>query len=258
VGILMLQNRTDGHIASGKNAGFLLILLLFVSLLSGCAATGKVNDPFEPVNRHIYSFNKTADTYIVKPIAKGYDAVLPGPVKTGVTNFFNNLDDLPIAANGLLQGRPQDTASDLARVVLNTTMGVFGLFDVASRLGVVKHEADFGQTLGKWGVKSSPYLIIPILGASTIRDGIGRSVDWYLSPWPWINPEALRYGLYAFDGISIRSEYLQHEDLFDVAAFDEYIAVRNAYLQRRDALINGDKHKANFKDDSGFDDPGFD
>jgi len=225
-----------------------LSIPLMLSLSACSSAPALDNDPLEPMNRKIYAFNKTADKYVVKPIAKGYDAVFPAPVKTGVTNFFNNIQDIPIAINGLLQGRPQDMASDVVRVLINTTFGLLGVIDAASYVGVERHEADFGQTLGKWGIKSSPYLVL----ASTVRDGIGLGVDWAMSPWPWIEPESLAYGLYALDGINTRRNYLDKEELINVAAFDEYVAIRNAYLQNRQNRINAGGSDTDEFGDDGF------
>jgi len=219
---------------------FVFLSLIATLLLSGCASNTPQleNDPYESLNRKIYALNKTADKHFLKPVAQGYDAVFPAPVKTGVTNFFNNIEDVPTGINGLLQGKPQQMTSDFVRVLINTTIGLLGVIDVASYLDVPKHDSDFGQTLGKWGMKSSPYIILPILGPSTVRDGTGVFVDWVMSPWPWIEPLWLQMSLYTLDGINVRRLYLAKEPLIYVAAFDEYIAVRNAYLQHRVSMIN--------------------
>ena len=163
-----------------------LTLLLPLFLLGGCATTNP-SDPLEPMNRAIYSFNDGVDTAIFKPLAQGYRAVLPSFVRNGISNFFSNINDVLIALNNLLQGKISNAVSDVGRVLVNTTVGVGGLFDVATNFGLEKHNEDFGQTLGYWGIADGPYLVLPLLGPSNFRDALGRIVDVKTDPVGYVN-----------------------------------------------------------------------
>jgi phospholipid-binding lipoprotein MlaA len=221
-----------------------ILVLLFVAL-SGCAAVPSEDrhpaDPFERYNRAVFAFNDSLDRAILKPTAEVY-AELPQPVRTGVGNFFSNLDDLRVAFNNVLQGKFHNAASDTTRVMFNSTFGIFGLIDVASPMGLPKHNEDFGQTLGVWGVPSGPYLQIPFLGPSTVRDGPAIVVDFYTNPRNYTlgDERALRdnfLALLVLDVVQIRAGILGTEDLLAAYSDDRYVAVRDLWLQRREFLV---------------------
>ncbi|KAF1031296.1 MAG: putative phospholipid-binding lipoprotein MlaA [Burkholderia lata] len=207
------------------------------AVLSGCA-TGpnrNPNDPLEPMNRAMYKFNDTVDSNIAQPIAKGYQKVTPTPVRTAISNFFSNLGDLGNIANNLLQLRITDATEDLMRVAMNSVFGVAGLIDIATPAGLPKHHQDFGLTMARWGVPSGPYLVLPVFGPSTIRDGVGRAVDVRFNLLNYIEPAA-RNPMYIAQFISARSDLLGATDLLKQAALDPYSFVRDAYLQQRKSL----------------------
>lgn len=217
--------------------------------LTGCATYNKDGtrnvDPYEKYNRAMFSFNMKVDDYVMYPIAKAYTKVCPWPMRKGVTNFFNNFHQITIIANDVLQINIPQTLSDVWRLFFNTTFGVAGLFDVATPLGLEHHENDFGVTLGKWGYKNSSYVMVPFFGPGTVRDSWSWLVDYYLlSPWPYVKPWELRTGLLALDTVNLRANLLGTEKVVK-DAFDPYIFMRNAYLQRRTALIAGEKVKNN-------------
>ncbi|HKT66225.1 MlaA family lipoprotein [Burkholderia sp. 22313] len=207
------------------------------AVLSGCA-TGpnrNPNDPLEPMNRAMYKINDTVDTNIAVPIAKGYQKVTPTPVRTAISNFFSNLGDLGNMANNLLQLRITDATQDLMRVAMNSLFGVGGLIDIATPAGLPKHHQDFGLTMARWGMPSGPYLVLPLFGPSTIRDGVGRAVDVRFNLLNYIEPAA-RNPMYIAQFISARSDLLGATDLLKQAALDPYSFVRDAYLQQRKSL----------------------
>jgi len=217
-----------------------LLLPLCFLMVAGCA-TKDPRDPFEPMNRAIYKFNDGLDKVIIKPVAQVYQGVLPQVVRTGVTNFFNNLYDILVALNNLLQGKLPEAASDVGRVAMNTTAGVGGLIDVGTKIGLEKHNEDFGLTLGHWRVDAGPYLQLPFFGPSSFRDGLGRFVDFKLDPiyWLWYHDVATRNSLWALNIVSTRANLLDATDLLEKAALDPYEFQRDAYLQRRLYLIYG-------------------
>lgn len=210
----------------------LLLSLAALLVLAGCATPANHYDPLESVNRPIYKFNETADRYVLKPVAKGYDFVLPGFVKKGVSNFFGNINDVFTAANGLLQGKPKQAGSDTLRVALNTTLGLGGLFDVATVVGLEKHDEDFGQTLGYWGMGSGPYLMLPLLGPTTARDSLRYPIDFYLSPTSEIDSVRVRNSLRGLNIVDKRRSLFRIDPLLE-DALDPYTFVRDAYLQQR-------------------------
>ena len=212
-----------------------LSAVAIVALLSGCAATGPTSkaDPFESFNRASFAFNDTVDAAVLKPVAKGYVAVTPGFVRTGVSNAFGNVSDVKSAVNNLLQGNPGKAVSDTGRVLVNTVLGIFGLWDVASPMGLTKHDEDFGQTLGKWGVGSGPYLVLPLLGPSTVRDAIARVPQRYVEYSFHVDHTATANALFVTDIINTRANFLSAEDTLNAAALDKYTFLRDAYLQRR-------------------------
>lgn len=220
------------------------IITIFLCLLglNGCLPTTIVapchDDPLEPLNREIFKFNLVVDKVILRPVAKVYDCVIPGPVAHRIGDFFDNLDDLTNIANNTLQLKFYDAWSDVWRVAFNTTFGVLGLFDVATCAGLPKHHQDFGLTLAYWGVTRSAYLMIPFVGPTTIRDGIGWLIDWnYFSIWPFIESDTLRYSLYGVRLVHKRACLLPADKLID-DALDPYVFVRDAYIQRREGEIN--------------------
>jgi phospholipid-binding lipoprotein MlaA len=211
--------------------------LLLAALASGCATTRDNPDPWEGFNRKSYAFNDAIDRAVLKPVATGYVKVVPSFAREGVNNFFDNLDDIGTGLNNILQGKPKDGVSDLGRFVVNSVFGIFGLWDVATPLGLEKHSEDFGQTLGVWGVQSGPYLVLPLLGPSSARDAPARIVDpsWFYSEY--VNPESLYWGVWALDKVRIRANLFQAEGVLQEAALDKYSFVRDAWLQRRRSQV---------------------
>ena len=219
------------------NAIRILSALAAIALTSGCASTRANNpaDPLESFNRGVYQFNDAVDKAVTKPVAQGYNAVMPVPGKVLVSNFFSNLDDVIITVNDLLQFKFTQAASDGSRFLFNTTFGVFGLFNVASRLE--KHNEDFGQTLGYWGIGSGPYIVLPILGPSTLRDGAGLYVDSRPSKLRRVSHMRTRNQLYLTKAINRRAQLLDQEKILDEAVIDRYEFIRDAYLLRRQSLV---------------------
>ena len=229
--------------------------MLFASLLlTGCgsinlSAYTQEKDPFESFNRGVYKFNDTVDRAVIKPVAQGYNKVVPSPVKTIVSNFFSNLDDVVVTANDILQLKFRQAASDAARVAFNTTFGIFGLINITDRLE--KHNEDFGQTLGYWGVPSGPYLVLPILGPSTIRDGTGLYTDSYFSVISNTKNVPTRNSAWALEGLDMRVGLLEQEKVLDDAIIDRYSFIRDAYLQHRQSLVyDGNPPRQKFDDDN--------
>lgn len=212
---------------------------LLAALLTGCASTANnPKDPYEGFNRAMFSVNEGIDTVAAKPLAKAYDTVAPLPVKAGVGNFFSNAGDLWNGVNNGLQGKPGDGASDIARLLINSTVGIFGLFDVASEMGFDKHDEDFGQTLARWGVGDGGYLFWPFIGPRTVRDTGGFIVDAYADPVKWgIEDIPTRNTAYVVRFVDIRASLLPSDKVVEEAALDKYAYVRDAYLQRRRSQI---------------------
>ncbi|HUE49169.1 MAG TPA: VacJ family lipoprotein [Steroidobacteraceae bacterium] len=218
------------------------LLALGLLLLLGCATLppGKRDprDPWERMNRATYRFNDTFDRAIFRPVARGYRKVTPHFVQTGVSNFFDNLEYPVVMVNDLLQGQIGPFFSDTGRLLLNTTVGIGGLMDPATRVGLDKNDRDFGQTLGKWGVSTGPYLVIPILGPSDARDAVGRVGDEYSNPRHYIRDTYVDYGLALLRAIDTRARLLDAQGAID-SAYDPYAFVRNVYLQHRAFKVNG-------------------
>ena len=216
--------------------------LFLLSLISATAACSTVQtpspaDPYEGFNRTIESLNYSLDKAIIKPVARGYQAALPEQIRGCVSNFFSNISDVFIAVNNALQGKGKDALSDLCRVGINTTIGMVGLFDVASDLGFEKHNEDFGQTFGRWGAASGPYLVLPFFGPSTIRDGIGFGFDMATNPLGNVSDVPLRNSLTGTRIVDTRANYLEATDTVDKIALDRYSFVRDAFLARRQSLV---------------------
>ena len=214
-----------------------LILLSAASLLTGCATLPPgerdPRDPLERYNRTMYRFNDALDRNIAAPLARGYVKVTPQPIRSGIGNFFNNLTYPTVIVNDLLQGKLKAFFSDTTRLVLNTTIGIGGLFDPASQLGLPAGDEDFGQTLGKWGVPAGPYFVWPIAGPSTIRDTVASFPDQFTDPKTYVKPMELRLGLNAFNLFLERVEFLSSDDLVR-RSYDPYVFIRNAYLRHRE------------------------
>lgn len=235
-----------------------LLTALTTIALTGCAATQTKNpaDPLESFNRGVYQFNDAVDKAIAKPAAQGYNAVMPIPGKVMVSNFFSNLDDVIVTVNDLLQFKFAQAASDGARFLINTTFGVFGLIDVAHRLE--KHNEDFGQTLGYWGVGSGPYLVIPFLGPSTLRDGAGLYADSFPSRIRHVDHIRSRNQLYLVKSINRRAQLLDQEKVLDEAALDRYEFIRDAYLLRRESLVyDGNPPREIYEEEPDEEEDGF-
>jgi phospholipid-binding lipoprotein MlaA len=217
----------------------LLLVLTALAGLGGCATTGAgSNDPLEGYNRAMFGINDAVDKVIVKPVASGYKAVMPEFARTGVTNFFANLGDIWIGINNVLQGKVGAGVSDLGRFAINSTIGIVGLIDVASKAGLEKHNEDFGQTLGRWGVGSGAYVVLPFFGPSNVRDGFSRLViDWHGDPLWYVGNVPTRNELIGVRVIDDRANLLDVSRLAEEAALDHYAYVRDAYLQRRRSLI---------------------
>jgi phospholipid-binding lipoprotein MlaA len=198
----------------------------------------KAKDPFEGFNRAVYKFNDKTDQYVLKPLAKGYRAVVPQPVSKSISNFFSNLYDPANMLYNFLQGKPKEGLSDLGRVLVNSTIGIAGLFDVATKMGLEKHNEDFGQTLAVWGVGDGPYLVLPFFGPSNIRDGASLPVDWYTYPPNHMEEHSTRDKMFVVEVVDKRAQLLEASDILEQAAGqDPYVFVREAFRQRRLSLI---------------------
>jgi len=221
--------------------------------LSGCAATSNnPKDPFEGFNRAMFTFNDKLDQAAVKPAAEVYSNVLPQFVQIGVSNFFGNLGDVWTAFNNFLQGKVEDGMSDVMRVAVNSTFGLVGVLDIGSEAGLTKHREDFGQTLGKWGVKSGPYIVLPIFGSSTLRDTAALPVDMSGDLWSYYDPVHWRNTGSAVRLIDLRASVLDASNLLEEAALDRYVFVRDAYLQRRESKVyDGEVPESKYEHDVG-------
>lgn len=206
---------------------------LAVLACAGAIAGENPNDPYEGFNRSMFAVNEVIDKYAVKPVAQAYDNVTPLPVKAGVGNFFGNAGDLLIGVNSALQGKFSDAGVDIGRLLINSTVGILGLFDVASELGLEKHDEDFGQTLAVWGVGSGNYLYWPVIGASNLRDTAGFVAWSFADPLMQARPVSVRNSMTALRFVDIRASLLPADKVIEEAALDKYAYVRDAYQQRR-------------------------
>ncbi|MEA3194250.1 MAG: phospholipid-binding lipoprotein MlaA [Betaproteobacteria bacterium] len=207
-------------------------------LLGGCATTNSdPRDPLEGLNRGVYGFNDKVDTWVMRPVATGYTKFVPGELRDRVRNFFGNIADPMIGVNNILQGKFEEGFFDWVRFGFNSTLGLFGLHDVASDMGYEKHNEDFGQTFGRWGAGTGPYLVLPFLGSSSVRDGVGLGLDYYFDPMGGVRPNDVRYGLWGTRVVQVRSDLLDASRILEEAALDKYTFQRDAYLQRRRSLI---------------------
>jgi phospholipid-binding lipoprotein MlaA len=216
-----------------------LVALLVAMLLGGCATTGQnPDDPWEGMNRKTHAFNVVLDDNILKPMVTEYTNIVPAFAREGVNNFFGNLEDVGNGMNNILQGKPAEGISDLGRFAVNSVFGIFGLWDVASPLGLDKHDEDFGQTLGQWGVGSGPYLVLPLLGPSSARDAPARLVDPQFFLYTYgIESNAAGWVMWGTDKFRTRANLIQAESVLDTAALDKYTFIRDAWLQRRRSQV---------------------
>ena len=212
-------------------------------VLSGCATVpaDSGNDPRDPIesfNRQVFEFNEVVDRAVLKPVAQAYEFVLPEPVRDCISNIFSNFREPSNAVNNLLQGKPVDAISDVCRLVVNSTIGLAGCFDPARQMGLEKHSEDFGQTLGRWGLGSGPYLVVPILGPSSVRDAIGiYGAEPYLDPNFYIDNIRVRNAIIGTRIVDQRAQLLRADDLISGAALDKYRFIRDGYLQRRRSQV---------------------
>ena len=211
-------------------------------LLVGCASAPTANpkDPWEPMNRSVASFNDKVDDNVLKPLATGYRNVVPDLIQTGVRNVFNNFADMWSMINSALQLKPLNTVELIGRVVVNTVFGIYGIFDVASYIKLERHPEDFGQTLGYWGVPNGPYLVLPLFGPSTLRDGASLPIDFAVSPTQFVNDIPTRNQVFTLRLVSKRAELLKSGNMLEQASIDKYSFTRDAYLQyRRSQIYDG-------------------
>ncbi len=236
-----------------------ILIVIFSLTLLGCATTRTpeqaaafakkplITDPYEPFNRAVFKVNKGLDTVLVKPLAKGYRAVTPAPVRTSIGNFFANIEEVSVFANTVFQARFDDAGTTVGRFAINSTLGVLGLFDVASEMGLEHQQADFGQTFYTWGIKRSAYLMLPLLGPSTVREGVGKVPGYLFSVWDFApaDVQIIAFGLMALDG---RSRFLDQEELLNTA-FDEYTLIRDIYIQQRSRFLLGNEDVTDWDED---------
>jgi phospholipid-binding lipoprotein MlaA len=231
-----------------------LILLL---VTTGCATTSKLSgdfnpdDPYEKSNRKVFEFNNKIDKLFLRPVTDFYDKATPEFAQTSITNFFANLDDIRISINNLLQGNVVESMSDITRFFINSIFGLGGFFDVASEMGLEKHSEDFGQTLGRWGAKPGPYLMLPFLGPSTTRDAFTFVGDTALAPALSLDDNAARVGLISLDLINTYSAFT---GIADIESKDQYAFLRDAYLERRKYEVNDGLSEEELSQDEDFED----
>ncbi len=245
--------KTRAVAMSDKMWNFKLLTGLFaaVLLVSACASDNDVpvmagdvvvSDPFEGTNRAIFSFNNAVDDVVIHPIAKGYNAVVPSPARTGVDNALKNLRSPVNFANEVLQGDVDGAGNVVVRAVVNTLLGIGGLFDLAGHEGIEYEVEDFGQTLATWGVDHGPYLVVPIIGPSSARDYVGYAVDSFADPLRWylfnIDKKGIYYGKVGAEYLNLRASLVDVLEDLERSSIDYYAATRSAYYQRREALVN--------------------
>lgn len=232
-------------------------IVLLALTAGGCATRSPyedVSDPLEPVNRAVFEFNDFFDRAILKPVAQGYEKVVPGLARTGVRNFYSNIREPITIVNGALQGKGGQAASDTMRFGFNTIFGVLGLFDVSTGWGLEQHDEDFGQTFAVWGFGEGWYLVLPILGPSNVRDAVGLVPEWKMDPIRYlVDDDTTRYAAYGLLFVSERADLLTATEVLDAASLDPYLQVREAYRQQRWNLIHdGNPPEPEFFDDELF------
>jgi phospholipid-binding lipoprotein MlaA len=233
----------EGALIARADSGAMIrgsVLLLVAALVQGCATTAghPAGDPWEGFNRDAFAFNESLDRHVLRPVAQGYADVTPSFARAGVNNFFGNIADAWTSVNQLLQGKPREAISDIGRVILNSTAGILGLWDVASAAGMDKHEEDFGQTLGAWGVPSGPYLVLPFFGPSSARDGPALFVNpAWTSYKDAFSSEPAYWATLGLDAVRIRANLLPADKVVEEAALDKYAFIRDAWRQRRRSQV---------------------
>jgi len=224
---------------AGKAGPFSRAALVAAAMLfAGCAATPSRIDPLEPFNRAMFSVHEAVDGNVVKPMAEAYVKYTPELIRTGIANFFGNIEDLFVGINNMLEGNGNRAGDDFGRVLLNSTFGLGGIFDLASMMGIEKHNQDFGITFGKWGIEQGPYLFVPLFGPTTVRDGTGSLIRAFLGPTTYIITDVpTRNIVYGVGYANLRAQALETEKVIDTAALDKYRFIRNAYLRARRAQV---------------------
>lgn len=218
--------------------GAVVLCLLLSACATPMAERSDPRDPYENLNRKVFVVNQVFDQVLLKPVAKGYSNYAPDFIQTTIGNFFGNLADVWTAVNNFLQGKPREGIQDTGRVAVNTVFGVAGLADVATKLGLPKHQEDFGQTLGVWGVKPGPYVMLPLFGPSTMRDALAKPLDLYADPLNLSTSADVEYSLRAMRLVDDRARLLPTTDMIEKVALDPYQFVRDAHFQRREAKVN--------------------
>ena len=248
-----MQYFNTNHMFS-SNQRVISVTLAILLLLSGCSTTGSSkHDPLEPMNRAIFGFNEIVDDALLEPIAKTYKYITPDPIEAGVSNFFSNLGEINTIANDVFQFKFKQAGFDFTRLVINSTIGIFGIFDVATHAGFKKNKEDFGQTLAYWGIGQGPYIVLPFFGPSTFRDAPGlamdSSVNKSISPIYTELHHEERDMFSIVEVVDIRSNLLRATQILDTAAKDKYIFIRESYLQQREKLVNDGKNTEEFEID---------
>ena len=248
---------TSSRLPLTVRAWLLSAAMLVCAALQGCASAPNAHprDPWEPFNRQVSSFNESVDEAVVKPVATAYQHVTPELVRTGVSNFFGNLSDVWSLVNNVLQLKPRESVETLFRVGVNTTIGLAGLIDVATELHLEKHREDFGQTLGYWGVPTGPYLVLPLLGPSTLRDTVALPVDRQGNVVSGLDDVATRNSLTALRLVDLRASLLGAGRLMENAAIDKYTFTRDVYLQRRRGLVREEAEPQSYPAEERYDLP---
>ena len=231
----------------------LSLLSVLLALGTGCATVKSPDerDPWESFNRSMYEFNDTFDRAIARPVAQAYKDYMPGFVRNGVTNVFSNLDDVIVVINDILQFKFEQAAMDFARLIVNSIVGIFGLFDVATHFGLPKHNEDFGQTLAAWGVGDGPYLVLPFLGPKNVRDTVGMVADWQIDPVLQVSDDEARWGLTLLRAIDTRTDLLEATNTMEKSGLDPYVFMRDAYFQfRLNRIHDGNPPREKLKEPS--------
>jgi phospholipid-binding lipoprotein MlaA len=218
--------------------GAVVLCLCLSACATPMAERSDPRDPYENLNRKVFVVNQVFDQVLLKPVAKGYSNYAPDFIQTTIGNFFGNLADVWTAVNNFLQGKPREGIQDTGRVAVNTVFGVAGLADVATKLGLPKHQEDFGQTLGVWGVKPGPYVMLPLFGPSTMRDALAKPLDLYADPLNLSTSADVEYSLRAMRLVDDRARLLPTTDMIEKVALDPYQFVRDAHFQQREARVN--------------------
>jgi len=221
----------------------LTIIGLMALMISGCAtysgnAMTNSSDPWQVVNRPVFAVNDTFDKMLFKPLAKGYDALTPEPIQDVVTNFFSNLSEIDNAINNLFQGKPVQFATSIGRLAINSTVGIAGLFDVAAHVGLERAQEDLGQTFGVLGMQAGPYIVLPLLGSSSVRDLPGRIVSMYINPLAWLDDVSFRNILIGVNAVDSRANLLAKEDIASEISNDKYTLYRDSFLEEREFEIS--------------------